>query len=76
MGNTSCIFRNNLFFKAFNFIGELASTLGPLGALERNIRLTDETPLKEGNFTNVLSVAVLKNARQAYNQQFHFNEDI
>ena len=76
MGNTFGIFRNNLFFKAFNFIGELASTLGPLGAFERNTRLADETLLKEENFTNVPSVDVLKNARQAYNQQFHFDEGI
>jgi hypothetical protein len=40
------------------------------------MRLADENLLRNGNFTEVPSVDVLKNIGNEYNQQYRFDEDL
>lgn len=54
----------------------MASDLGPLGAYERNLRLADEDLIKQGNYTEVPSIDVLKNARHEYGKRYELDEDM
>ncbi|CAF1447830.1 unnamed protein product [Didymodactylos carnosus] len=49
--------------------------IGALGVYERNLRYANEDPLKEGNFTEVPSIDVLKTAKQQYNKKYRLDED-
>ncbi|CAF1220695.1 unnamed protein product, partial [Didymodactylos carnosus] len=49
--------------------------IGALGVYERNLRYANEDPLKEGNFTEVPSIDVLKTAKQRYNKKYRLDED-
>lgn len=42
---------------------------------ERNVRFANEDLLKEGNFTEVPSLDVLKTAKQQYNKKYRLDED-
>ncbi|CAF4331300.1 unnamed protein product, partial [Didymodactylos carnosus] len=42
---------------------------------KRNLRYANEDPLKEGNFTEVPSIDVLKTAKQRYNKKYRLDED-
>ncbi|CAF1378810.1 unnamed protein product [Didymodactylos carnosus] len=49
--------------------------IGALGVYERNLRYANEDPLKEGNFTEVPSIDVLKTAKQQFNKKYRLDED-
>ena len=45
-------------------------------AYERNVRLANEGLIIQGNYTEVPSIDVLKNARHEYDKQFDLDEDM
>ena len=48
---------------------------GTLRVYEHNIRLADEELLREGNFSEVPSMDVLKTAKYQYNKKYRLDED-
>ncbi|CAF3902483.1 unnamed protein product [Rotaria sp. Silwood1] len=49
--------------------------IGALGVFEHNVRFADEDLLREGNFTEIPSLDVLKTAKQQYNKKYRLDED-
>ncbi|CAF1632264.1 unnamed protein product, partial [Didymodactylos carnosus] len=49
---------------------------GPLAIYERNLRYANEDLLKEGNFSEVSSIDVLKRTKQQYNRKYQLDENI
>ena len=58
------------------FSGELVKNLGPVGEFEKNVRQANGDLLKEGNFSNVPSVDVLKKIGAKYDEKYSFDEDM
>ncbi|CAF1436149.1 unnamed protein product [Didymodactylos carnosus] len=49
--------------------------VGALNVFERNMRFANDDLLREGNFSEVPSMDVLKTAKQQYNQKYRLDED-
>ena len=58
------------------FLVKQVQQIGALGVYERNLRSANEDLLREGNFSEVPSIDVLKTAKQQYNKLYRLDEDI
>ena len=69
-----------LFFLGISILNSLilakeVNQIGALGVYERKLRYANEDLLKEGNFSEVPSIDVLKTTKQQYNKKYRFDED-
>ena len=65
-----------IIIQTFPSLAQQVNQLGPLTVYEQNLRFADENLLREGNFSRVPSMDVLKAAGQECNNRYRLDEDM